>query len=760
MTKREVTSLIARQFDPLQFLAPFTIRGKILLQEIWASGVDWDDPLPSNLRKKWTDWSREITDIPNFSVPRCLKNEKEVLESKIHIFVDASRAAYAACGYLVNRYKDASASSNLIMAKTKVAPLKAKSIPRLELDGALLGVKLAQKICTALSVDISTVVFWCDSLVTLHWIHSPSRDFKEYVANRVGAIQEATNPTQWRHVPGTLNVADQPTRGVRAKELCENMMWKHGPEFLLQGEEKWPERRVELDSDKEVTNEQRKQWFALMACNIMDVISPQRFSSWLRLCRVTGWILRFIRNCQMRTKTKGPLSLKEVQNAGNLWVKQAQLAHFSSEVNRLHDGKPILQKSKIVALNPILDKNGILRVDGRLKKAKFLPRATREPIILPRHDHVTTLIVKEVHEKLKHTGGVALNMAKLAEKYWVIKARETVKEWSNRCNFCKRKRAKTTTQIMAPLPLARLGESMRAFTTTAVDYGGPFLTKQGRGKTRTKRYLCLFTCLATRAVHLEMAWALDTNSFLEAFTRMTNRRGVPATVYSDQGTNFQGANNELKDLLAQFDQEKITNTMTTKGVKWVFNPPNAPHFGGAHEALIKSSKKAMKATLENADITDEELLTAIAGAEDLLNSRPLTYQGDDPSDDLPLTPNHFLYGQASGQLAPEAIDGTDFNPRKRWRYVQSIIHHFWKRWQKEYLPRLNARAKWFQDRGDVRVDEVVLCAEQNMPRGQWKLGRITKIFPGDDGHVRVVEVKTGGTTYTRPITRICRLEFE
>ena len=197
---------------------------------------------------------------------------------------------------------------------------------------------------------------------------------------------------------------------------------------------------------------------------------------------------------------------------------------------------------------------------------------------------------------------------------------------------------------MAPLPLARLQTSLKAFTRTAVDFGGPFITIQGRGKRREKRYLCLFTCLATRAVHLEIAFGLDTDSFLNAFYRMTSRRGFPEEMFSDNGTNFKGADRELKTLLSELDETKINVSVANKGVKWHFNPPLAPHFGGAHESMIKSAKRAINAILGQADITDEELMTAIIGSEDLINSRPLTYQSANHEHDVPLTPNHSLHG--------------------------------------------------------------------------------------------------------------------
>ena len=291
---------------------------------------------------------------------------------------------------------------------------------------------------------------------------------------------------------------------------------------------------------------------------------------------------------------------------------------------------------------------------------------------------------------------------------------------------------------------------MRAFAKCGVDYAGPFLTKQGRGKVRQKRYLCLFTCAATRAVHLEMAWSLDTDSFLAAFTRMTNHRGVPLEVISDNGTNFVGVNNELKELLALLNQEKIKKNMANKGIKWKFNPPGASHFGGFYEALIKSSKRAINAVLGNADITDEELLTAITGAEDLLNSRPLTHQSSDPKDEPVLTPNHFLHGQCGGQLAPETVDDLEIHPRRRWLRIQQLIKGIWKRWIRELLPMLSTRRKWTVKSRDLAVGDMVICFDQYLPCGKWPLGRIEELYKGPDGHVRVAKYVLG---------RICILDL-
>ena len=277
--------------------------------------------------------------------------------------------------------------------------------------------------------------------------------------------------------------------------------------------------------------------------------------------------------------------------------------------------------------------------------------------------------------------GVNFTLCQLSERFWIIAAREEIREWDHACNECKRlRRSMPACQIMARLPKTRIRFSFRPFAQTAVDFAGPLYTVQGRRKPRQKRWLCLFTCLETRAVHLEMAWGLDTDTFLNAFVRFTSRRGVPKEVISDRGTNFVGAVGEFKRLASQLDRQQLQNKTAETGVR--FNPPAAPHFGGAHEVMVKAAKKAIYAVVGD--------YTVFAGVESLLNSRPLIYQSSDPRDDVPLTPNHFLHGQMGGHFTPASVESTPFHPRQRWRKVQDIISRVWRGWLKECVPALNS----------------------------------------------------------------------
>ena len=405
--------------------------------------------------------------------------------------------------------------------------------------------------------------------------------------------------------------------------------------------------------------------------------------------------------------------------------------------------------------------DGILRSNTRLRYSNDPPDETKYPIILPKKHPVTELIVKYHHETEEHEMGLNYTLNHLREKYVVVHARETVKKVIKGCAECRiRFRGKPATQQMAPLPTIRLEATMKPFTNCAVDFAGPYLTVQGRGKVRTKRYMCLFLCLQTHCCHVEMAWSLDTDGFLNALTRMAARRGWPRDMLSDNGTNFTGGCNEINQLVKQIDTDKMQRMTSNNGLTWHWNPPAAPHFGGVFERMIRSAKRAVNAVLGNADVKDEELLTVFTGVESLMNSRPLTQLSSDPNDEPVLTPNHFLVGHMGGELAPENVDTTKFNPRRRWRRVQELIRHVWKRWMKEYLTSISARKKWYERERNVNKGEVVLVIDTDMPRRQWTIGRIVETYPGADGFVRVVDVKTADGTYRRPISRISPLEFQ
>ena len=771
-TKRIVLKKVASLFDPLGFLAPFIVRAKILLQKMWISGADWDEPLSEQLTAEVVEWFSELPDVSKIQVSRCLqlKESEKLASMSLHVFADASADAYGAVAYTRCAYEGGRVSCHFVCAKTRVTPLESTSIPRLELMAAVLALRVGQSVAATLELSTSMVTFWTDSMNVICWIRNRSRSYKPFVANRVGEIQTSTNPQQWRHVPTAQNPADIASRGSTAAKLATDALWWSGPEFLSESIDQWPTQPTTNTATIADATETRKSGHCEYNATLLTVVvklgdrlDPSRFSDWIRLSRVHAWVWRFANNCRLskQDRKNGELHRDEIQESQTLLLKACQQETFGDEYRALIHQKPLPAQSKLLVLNPQLDEDGVIRSNSRLVNADMLAYEARYPIILPRKHSITQLIVKHEHELGAHVCGTNQILSELSKKYWIVAAREAVREWENDCMECKRRTAKRATQIMAPLPSSRLTqpEPLRSFSHTALDFAGPFITVRGRGKSREKRYLCLFTCMSTRAVHLEMAYGLDTDSFLNALYRFANRRAWPDEFTSDNGSNFVGANRELRELVSQLNRNKIEKSTSPMSVKWNFNPPAAPHFGGVFEIMIKAAKRAVFAILGNADVTDEELTSAFIAAEALLNSRPLTYQSANSHDLLPLTPSHFLHGELGRRSAP--IPGSTENVTsltKRWRRVQELVRHFWRRWLQEWIPGLASRKKWNKAARNLTVGDVVIVMNTETARGLWPLGRIIEVLPGKDGLVRVAKVRVGKTVFTRSINYLCPLE--
>ena len=429
-------------------------------------------------------------------------------------------------------------SVDLILGKSRLAPIKQLSIPRLELSAAVVACKLKDMIKEVMDLNIESFTFWTDSTIVLGYIRNVSKRFKTFVANRLSLIHEKSEVGQWRHVPGSLNPADLASRGINAEDDTKLKVWINGPEFLLLGWGEWPTSNTTMayvpEDDVEV-----KVNVNVIAVNIGLEEVWNSTSSYTKLKTTIAWLLRFKEYCKSHYLNRsqmvktGNLSVDELQSAEKVLLNAVQVEVFNSEIENLKKEKSVNLISPLVKLCPVLEE-GLLRVGGRLETS-ILDHQVKHPIILPSKHAVTKLIILECHEQKGHAG---LNtvLATLRQRYWIIRGIGAVKGVIHKCFNCKRRLATPCTQRMAQLPPERLTPDKPPFTFVGVDYFGPILVKVGRAQ--CKRYGCLFTCLTTRAVHVEIAHSLDTDSFLCAFRRFTSRRGSPKKVFSDNGTNF------------------------------------------------------------------------------------------------------------------------------------------------------------------------------------------------------------------------------
>lgn len=759
ITKRSILSGIAQIFDPLGLLSASVIKVKILLQRLWLEKLGWDHPVPLHIHTAWLAFRDQLFHLNDLRIPRhvIVKNPSSI---EIHGFCDSSESAYGACIYIrsVNHYGQP--YSNLLCAKTKVAPLKKISLPRLELCGALILSRLYKMVTKALDIKFNGSFFWTDSTIVLGWIQTSPHLLKTFVANRISEIQSNTNINSWRYVSSKENPADFLSRGVEPSLLKSLISWWHGPSFLIGSSESWLNCVIE---NQENLPELKPVIHSFIAAPI-ESFPFHNYSSFSYVMRIVAYCLRFIHNSSISERTlraSGPLTIEELRNATDCIVKVVQKESFSLELHRLEKKTPISSKSKILSLNPFLDEKGIIRVGGRLRNSNF-PFDKRHPILLPARHPFTIMLFKSEHVNLLHAGPQHL-LSVIREKYWPISGRSLAKSVFRSCIRCFRVKPTHVTPIMGDLPSPRVTLSF-PFSVSGVDYAGPFFikTKVGRNPSTYKGYVSLFVCLSTKAIHLELVTDLTSGCFISALKRFISRRGKPSQIMSDNGTNFVGSRNELRDLgnFLKAHQSEISDSCAKLDINWQFIPPHSPHFGGLWEAGIKSMKSHLKRVISDIKLTYEDFITILTQVEGILNSRPLTPMSTDPSDLSPLTPAHFLIGRSMDSIPDQDTSKISFNRLSRFQQLQQLRQHFWKRWSLEYVSELQQRQKWKKNQADIKIGSLVLIKNKDIPPLNWHLGRVHEIHPGPDGITRVVTLKTSKGLIRKSVVNICPLPVQ
>ncbi|XP_049307343.1 uncharacterized protein LOC125777139 [Bactrocera dorsalis] len=754
-SKRELLSIVMSVFDPLGFLSKFMVNAKLLVRESWRYELRWDEPLPEPICKEWDKWRRQLKNVLNFRVPRHYFARGPPVEVQLHIFVDASEDVFAAVAYWRATYADSKVCVVLVCAKTRCAPLKPMTIPRLELQAAVLGTRLLETIAKDHSVEIKKRVMWSDSKTVLSWIKSGTRRYKPFVAHRVAEILAATDANDWRWIPSEENVADEATRPSTTFDSHPTSRWLNGPSFLTEEEEAWPTFEGIPDLFEEC--EELRPKFVMLATPSC-VIDMTRFSSLTKLKRTVAWVIRFIDLCRHK-KVEECLTAEELKVAEIFLCRLAQSASYSLEINQLKEGGNVVKGSELYTLSPFIDTEGVMRVSGRIDAASWLPYDTTRPIILaPNHD-LTRLILLDCHNRMKHQN-VEATICEVRQRYWVPNIRRAMKKIISTCLICKISKCIPSQPMMGQLPKDRLTPFVRPFSYTGIDYFGPLNVTVGRRK--EKRWVALFTCLTTRAIHLEVAADLSTDACILAIRNFINRRGMPVRIRSDNGKNFVGANNEGKRFSEVFDCHRIQDDLAVKGIEWIFNCPNNPAEGGIWERMVRCVKRVLNVTLKEVAPREHTLQSLLIEAENIVNSRPLTHLPLSSDQDEPLTPNHFLLGTANTSQTP-AVNDVVTKPcalGKQWRIARQLRDTFWRRWILEYLPTLTRRMKWCERPKPIQVGDLVFVCDVNMPRKQWCRGRVEAVQRGSDGVIRRADVRTSSGILRRPVSKLAVLDVE
>nr|CAI5845597.1 unnamed protein product [Callosobruchus analis] len=760
ITKRSILSVISQLFDPMGLISPCVIIAKIILQKLWLEKIDWDSAVSKQLEIEWIKLRDNLVELNKLKICRNVICN-DALKVELHGFCDASAEAYGAAVYVRSIDTEGKIHVCLLSAKSKVAPLKTISIPRLELCGALILAKLIEKVTDSVKVEFENVYCWTDSTVVLGWLKTTPNLLKTFIANRVSEIQtlESQKQCQWRHVPTKMNPADILSRGMYPKELLTAHMWWNGPVFLLKHESDWPEIKQYGCPLPEIRDKSK------MLLSVASESFPiEKFSSLTKLKHVVAYLFRFVKNASVSSENKltGSLTLEEVDNAFLSLIKCAQKECFAQEICDLESKRKINKKSKLLMLNPFLDKNNVLRVGGRLKNSAY-SYDKRHPMILSPKHHLSKLIFEREHLKLYHAGPQAL-LAAIRERFWVISGKSLAKYVIKKCITCYRYNAKILNPIMGNLPKARF-DGHYPFEVTGVDYAGPLLVKdkKGRGAKLQKCYVCLFICFSTKAVHIELVTDLSTESFILTLRRFVSRRGRPRQIWSDNGGNFVGANSELKELghFLSKNKKSLCESLVNEEIHWQFIPAHSPHFGGLWEAGIKSVKYHLKRVIGEQHLIFEELYTLLVQIESVLNSRPISPLSTNPNDLFPLTPAHFLLGRTASEIPDPDVLHIKPSKLSQFQRIQSIKQQFWKRWSLEYVSELQLRKRWtVNDNRKLEPGILVLIKQDNLPPMKWKLGRVLSVSSDVDGVPRVARLKTDSGEIQRAFSKLCPLPID
>ncbi|XP_060861320.1 uncharacterized protein LOC132938478 [Metopolophium dirhodum] len=759
-TKRSVLSTVARFYDPIGALGPMVFWAKCLMQRLWMEKLDWDAPLSSALTSLWQGFIDKLPDLACLSLPRhiAVVNSQDI---QLLGFAEASQVGYAATVYL--RVVDQSDNVRLyfLACKTKVAPLKSSSmdmsltIPRLELCAALLLSRLLSLRLKVLQgrIKITRVRAWTDSTIVLSWLTAEQRLFKIFVTNRVSKIRNLVPQCEWAHVGTADNPADPASRGLLPDALVACSSFLHGPEFLQYPEEQWPVAITSIVDPAELPDFKRPSKNVLLAQQVDDSLI-QRFSVLRKMQRVLAYCLRFVDKARQRPVVSGPIIWKEYENVLTKVARYTQRLYYAELHHQLGTSNSVITPSSLAQLAPFVDAHGVIRVGGRLQHSDLNIDA-KHPILLPKSSHLAYIIIQHYHQNTLH-GGSRLVASLIQRRFWIVSSRAAIRQVIFKCTVCVRYKAAAPQPVMADLPSARV-QQCRPFTNVGMDYGGPFTVKESqRRNSRTyKAYLALFICLSTKAVHLEVVTDLSTEAFMAALDRFVARRGIPAQIHSDCGTNYIGAARQLKTLFKDAALQEALHARVP--CQWRFNPPAAPHFGGIWEAAIKSTKLHLKKVVGNQVHTLEELTTLITRIEGVLNSRPLVVMSSDPNDLSVLTPGHFLIGQPILAIPEHDISDIPQNRLKRWQLIKQALQSFWKRWNREYLHTLQSRQKWFHQNPSLGVGDIVVINSPFRPPLMWQIGRVIEVHPGADQVVRVATVKTAEGILKRPVVKLVKL---
>ena len=734
LTRRMIVSQLAASFDPLGLILPYTVLSKYMLRSLLVKSdvkdnraVDWDEPLCGEVVNAWKGYFAGLFDIESLSFPRSVKVNGSIEDPVLVIFSDGSQTMYGCCAYVRWRAADGSYMSRLIAAKNKMGPKRQITVPQSELCGAVLGVRLRCTIVERMGIRFSEVIHIVDSTIVFSQTQKESTAFKMFVAVRISEIHEGSNPEEWLWVDTSNNVADMVTKPCAVGELASGGRWQDGPAFLALEKSEWPTSRPVHGIAHEGVPDLKVlvSSFTTVSNERLFGLDISRFSSFTKLVRVLARVVAAIRQKSFKYVSQG-VSSDDFKEAERLIIidLQKDLGDWANNYK---------------SLGPY-ESEGIVFVGGRIKNWLKTNWNREGYALLPSDSPVSKLLIQEAH--YENHDGVETTLCKLLSKFWIPKSRKMIKAIKGKCVRCRFLEKKVAGQCMGQVSDTRM-KPTPIWYHCSTDIFGPFTVRDSvKRRTFGKCYGVIFTCLSSRAVHLELVENCSTEAFVNAVRRFSSLRGFPLSMHSDNGTQLIAANKELIAISKGLDVSEIKGFGDKNKMQWSFNrASDAPWLNGACESLIKSVKVSIQKAINDNVLTFPEFQTVLYEVANIVNSRPIGVKpGNDISRGTYLSPNCLLLGR-NDRHAPHGVYDETASPRARLKFIQSLVSSFWKRWQIDYFPSLLIQKKWHTKQRNVTVGDVVLVQDSNAVRGHWRMGEVVSVIPGRDTMIRDVRIR-------------------
>ena len=681
------------------------MNAKILFQTLWKDKIGWDELLVGTNLAKYVAFHKLLSSSAHLSMNRLLS--ASTAKKEIHIFCDASKLSYGCVAYLRERIDEKLINVSFLIAKGRVAPVRPMSIKRLELLGALLSARMLNKLKEIMKSQIKSTHLYSDNKSVLGWVASDPGKWKPFVANRIRRIHQLIGQADWNFVGTKFNPADALSRG---KYITEEDMWFKGPPMLHLSDielSDWKENNrpaSKLADLKEIETERES---TTKTCSTSTHIGSgiffeRSFSSFTKAIRFWAYMRRLRAKAEtakqgVREKVKcSPLphqefrtaTVNEMIEARIDLIQQMQKTFFSEEYHSLC--KKIKRTSIIRNYAPYME-NGLIRCKSRLEYSTTYSNEKKSPILILSEGNLTKLLIKCVHEhRCFHFGGVANTLHRLREEFLVLKARKLTGEVLNSCQTCKIFNSKHACLPMAQIPENRL-ENAPCFTHSAVDFAGPIKYKNDDNRI-SKSYLLIWTCLVTRGVHIELTKDTSTVEVLGGLQKFINRFPAVKTITSDNGASFLRASRELALIYESISEGEIKKLLAESFIRWNFVCPASPWMNGAVERMVAMVKKPIRKSLGSSIPHFRDLEVLITGIEAMINRRPITAVATDSDDVEALSPSDLMFGYKGNSFLPDhnphpkkSKDADKVISSRRWRYQQTVLNSFWKRFQEEYL---------------------------------------------------------------------------